>query len=200
VVKYATDTTAQVIARLKGEKVSSMMDQVASGAEELNASVREISEAMSKSRETASAAVNRVEAADQQAQRLTSAAESMSSIVDLIGNITGQINLLALNATIESARAGEAGRGFAVVASEVKSLANQAKQATDKIGQEIGNLNGISGDVVEALNSIKQAIQTVSEYVTSTAAAVEEQSVVTSEMSTSMQRAAAEAASIGAAA
>jgi methyl-accepting chemotaxis protein len=200
VVKYATDTTAQVIARLKGEKVSSMMDQVASGAEELNASVREISEAMSKSRETASAAVNRVEAADQQAQRLTSAAESMSSIVDLIGKITGQINLLALNATIESARAGEAGRGFAVVASEVKSLANQAKQATDKIGQEIGNLNGISGDVVEALNSIKQAIQTVSEYVTSTAAAVEEQSVVTSEMSTSMQRAAAEAASIGAAA
>ena len=59
-----------------------------------------------------------------------------------------------------------------MVASEVKSLANQAKQATDKIEQEIGNLNGISGDVVEALNSIKQAIQDVSEYVTSTAAAV----------------------------
>jgi len=82
----------------------------------------------------------------------------------------------------------------------VKSLANQAKQATEKIGQEIGNLNGISGDVVEALNSIRQAIQTVSEYVTSTAAAIEEQSVVTSLMSTSMQRAAAEAAGIGVAA
>ena len=77
----------------------------------------------------------------------------MSGIVELIGNITGQINLLALNATIKSARAGEAGRGFAVVASEVKNLANQAKQATDRIGQEIGNLNGISGDVVDALDS-----------------------------------------------
>ena len=200
VVKYATDTTAQVIARLKGEKVSGMMDQVAAGAEELNASVREISEAMTKSKETASTAVDRVEAADQQAQRLSAAAESMSSIVQLIGDITGQINLLALNATIESARAGEAGRGFAVVAAEVKNLANQAKQATDKIGQEIGNLNGISGDVVTALNSIKKAIQDVSEYVTSTAAAVEEQSAVTAEMSTSMQRAAAEAAGIGTAA
>ena len=103
--------------------------------------------------------MDRVEAADQQAQRLSEAAESMSSIVQLIGDITGQINLLALNATIESARAGEAGRGFAVVAAEVKNLANQAKQATDKIEQEIGNLNGISGDVVEALNSIKKAIQ-----------------------------------------
>jgi methyl-accepting chemotaxis protein len=197
VVKYATDTTVQVIARMRSDKVRGMMDQVASGAEELNASVREISEAMTKSKETASTAVHRVEAADQQAQRLSAAAEQMSSIVELIGNITGQINLLALNATIESARAGEAGRGFAVVASEVKNLANQAKQATDKIGQEIGNLNGISGDVVAALGTIKKAIQDVNEYVTSTAAAVEEQSAVTSEMSTSMQRAAAEAAAIG---
>jgi methyl-accepting chemotaxis protein len=200
VVKYATDTTAQVIARMRSEKVRGMMESVAAGAEELNASVREISAAMAKSKETALTAVDRVEAADQQAQRLSLAAESMSSIVQLIGDITGQINLLALNATIESARAGEAGRGFAVVAAEVKNLANQAKQATDKIEQEIGNLNGISGDVVEALNSIKKAISDVSEYVTSTAAAVEEQSAVTSEMSNGMQRAAAEAASIGAAA
>jgi methyl-accepting chemotaxis protein len=197
VAKYATDTTAQVIARKKSDSVRGMMETVAAGAEELNASVREISETMSKSRQTASEAVSRVDAADQQAQRLSAASESMGGIVELIGNITGQINLLALNATIESARAGEAGRGFAVVASEVKNLANQAKQATDKIGQEIGNLNGISGDVVSALTAIKQSIQEVSEYVTSTAAAVEEQSTVTSEMSTNMQRAAAEAAAIG---
>jgi methyl-accepting chemotaxis protein len=118
----------------------------------------------------------------------------MEGIVDLIGNITGQINLLALNATIESARAGEAGRGFAVVASEVKNLANQAKQATDKISTEIAALNGISGDVVLALTSIKKAIESVNEFVTSTAAAVEEQSTVTSDMSANMQRAAAELA------
>ena len=116
VVKYATDTTAQVIARMKNERVRTMMESVAAGAEELNASVREISDAMTKSKQTASTAVDRVEVADQQAQRLSAASESMSSIVGLIGNITGQINLLALNATIESARAGEAGRGFAVVA------------------------------------------------------------------------------------
>jgi methyl-accepting chemotaxis protein len=158
--------------------------------------VREISEAMVKSKETAMSAVDKVVQADSEARRLSDAAQAMSGIVELIGNITGQINLLALNATIESARAGEAGRGFAVVASEVKSLANQAKQATDKITTEIESLNGISGDVVSALESIRSAIQGVSEYVTSTAAAVEEQSTVTGEMSSSMQRAAAEAAAI----
>ncbi|MDO8981992.1 MAG: PAS domain-containing protein [Afipia sp.] len=197
VVKYATDTTAQAIARMKNEHVRGMMESVAAGAEELNASVREIAEAMMKSKETATTAVGRAEAADEQALRLSTAAESMSGIVQLIGDITGQINLLALNATIESARAGEAGRGFAVVAAEVKSLANQVKQAADRIGAEIQNLSGISGDVIGALDAIKQAIRSVSEYVTSTAAAVEEQSTVTGEMSASMQQAAVEAASIG---
>ncbi len=196
VVKYATETTKQVLARLANERVRGMMEAVAAGAEELNTSVREISEAMTKSRETAVDAVDRVSGADSQAQRLSDAAQAMSGIVEMINNITGQINLLALNATIESARAGEAGRGFAVVAAEVKNLANQAKQATDKIGQEIGNLNVISGDVIDALSAIKQAINNVSEYVTSTAAAIEEQSTVTNEMSSSMQRAASEAAKI----
>jgi methyl-accepting chemotaxis protein len=80
----------------------------------------------------------------------------------------------------------------------VKNLANQAKQATDKIGAEISSLNGISTDVASALETIKKSIQDVSEYVTSTAAAVEEQSVVTGEMSSSMQRAAEEARAIAA--
>lgn len=194
IVKYATDTTMQVRQRMANERVRGMMESVAAGAEELNASVREISEAMTKSRETATCAVLQVEAADNQASRLNDAAMAMSGIVEMIGKITGQINLLALNATIESARAGEAGRGFAVVASEVKNLATQAKQATDKIGQEIASLNDISGEVVGALGKIKAAMQNVSEYVTTTAATVEEQSVVTSEMSSSMQRAASEAA------
>ena len=87
-----------------------------------------------------------------------------------------------------------------MVAAEVKNLANQAKQATDRIGSEIGRLNDISSDVVGALNAIKNAIQSVNDYVSSTAAAVEEQSTVTGEMSSSMRRAAAEAASIGEAA
>jgi len=194
VVKFATDVTRQVLVRMGNERVRSMMETVASGAEELNASVREISEAMVKSKETASDAVQRVENADGQAKRLSSAAESMSGIVEIIGNITGQINLLALNATIESARAGEAGRGFAVVASEVKGLANQAKSATDKISAEISSLGEISKDVASALGTIKNAIEHVNEFVTNTAAAVEEQSAVTSDMSSNMQKAVSELA------
>jgi methyl-accepting chemotaxis protein len=192
VVKYAADITAQAQARMKAERARTLIDSVASGGEAMNSSIREISESMVKSRQTTAEAVSQVEAADVQAQRLSSTTQSMGGIVKLISDITGQINLLALNATIESARAGEAGRGFAVVAAEVKNLANQAKQATDKISHEIESLNSVSGDVVGTLSAIKTAIESVNEYVTSTAAAVEEQSTVTSDMSSNMRRAAAE--------
>jgi methyl-accepting chemotaxis protein len=194
VVKYASDITQQALTRMRAERARSLIESVAAGGEEMSASIREISETMVNSRRQASEAVSQVEAADVQAQRLAAAAQSMEGITEMIANITGQINLLALNATIESARAGEAGRGFAVVASEVKGLANQAKQATDKISTEIASLGDISKDVVSALGAIKNAIGHVSEFVTSTSAAVEEQSAVTEDMSSNMQKAVAELA------
>jgi methyl-accepting chemotaxis protein len=194
VVKYATDITAQAIARKKAENARGLIESVAAGSEEMSASIREISETMTKSKANAANATARVDAADQQAVKLSAASQAMSGIVELIGNITGQINLLALNATIESARAGEAGRGFAVVASEVKNLANQAKHATDTISKEIEQLNGVASEVVGSLTAIKEAIASVNEFIASTAAAVEEQSAVTADMSSNMQRASAELA------
>ena len=120
----------------------------------------------------------------------------MGGVVELIQNIAGQINLLALNATIESARAGEAGKGFAVVASEVKSLSRQATDATEQISKEIQGMQDVSNDVVNALNVIKQSIESVRIYVTGTASAVEEQSAVAQEMSANMQTAAGSVSSI----
>jgi methyl-accepting chemotaxis protein len=171
------------------QQTSTNVQAVAAGAEELDASVREIAQSMVKSKNESDGAYERVVAADLATQRLAKAAEAMGGIVEAIQNIAGQINLLALNATIESARAGDAGKGFAVVAGEVKNLARQAAEATDKISREIDGIQSISREVVAALDAIRKALETVKEYVANTASAVEEQSAVAREMSSNMQMA-----------
>ncbi len=193
VVKYATDITDQVMRRNKTEFVSSIVTQVAAGAEEFEASINNISQNMLRSKEAADSAVESVDSADGQTARLATAAASMTVILDMINNITGQINLLALNATIEAARAGEAGRGFAVVANEVKGLAAQARHASDQIAAEIESMRGISSDVLGGLTAIRESIESLRQFVNSTACAVEEQSAVSAEMATTIQRAANEA-------
>ncbi len=225
VVKFATDITAQTalldnlkaivdhnfgdidsaLARSSDQAsvatgamrtTSGDVQTMAASAEELAASVREITVTMAKSKAAVDIAHRHLSEADKAVEKLAAMSKSMVGIIALIRDIAGQINLLALNATIESARAGDAGKGFAVVASEVKNLARQAGNATDQIAREIDSLQTVSEEVVAALGTIGSSISSVLEYVTTTAGAVEEQSVVTQEMSAAMQNTATNVAAI----
>jgi PAS domain S-box-containing protein len=218
IVKFATDVTAQrtLLADLKdlidenfGEidgaiglstqeanaaaiavgETSANVQSVAASADQLAASIAEISQSMATSRAATDSAFDRAMAVGKSTETLASAAQAMNGIVRLIRNVASQINLLALNATIEAARAGEAGKGFAVVASEVKNLAIQAARATEQISTEIVGIQTTSAEVAGALGAIRDAVTTVRESVTLTAAAVEEQSAVTRDMSANMQSA-----------
>ena len=175
---------------------SSNVQMMASAAEELSSSVREIAESMTKSRSASDHAYSQALEANQATERLSDAAKSMGGIIVLIQNIASQINMLALNATIESARAGEAGKGFAVVANEVKTLAKQVANATGQISHEIDGIQKVAADVGGSLGAIGTAIENVREYVGATASAVEEQSAVTREMSSNMQTAASSVSEI----
>jgi len=170
-------------------QTTSNVQTVAAGAEELHASVVEISQTMSKTSTAADDAYDRVVETDAETKKLLEAAQAMTGIVSLIQKIAEQVNLLSLNATIEAARAGEAGKGFAVVASEVKNLATQVAEATHKIGGEINNIQDVVSIVAKGLQGIMSSIDNARGYVAGVAGAVEEQSAVARDMSSNMQSA-----------
>lgn len=170
-------------------ETTSNVQTVAAGAEELHASVVEISQTMSKTATAADEAFQKVVETDVETKKLLEAAQAMSGIVSLIQKIAEQVNLLSLKATIEAARAGEAGKGFAVVASEVKGLATQVAEATHKIGAEINNIQDVVSVVAKGLQSIMSSIDNARGYVAGVAGAVEEQSAVARDMSSNMQSA-----------
>jgi methyl-accepting chemotaxis protein len=156
---------------------------VASAAEELSVSIREIGRKVQDATSMIERATANAGAANQQIQTLEEAASRIGGVVNLITAIAEQTNLLALNATIEAARAGEAGRGFAVVAGEVKSLASQTASATSEIAAQIA---GIQRSTAEAVRSVDQITTTVDDVKSFTAAiltAVEQQSAATQEIS-----------------
>ncbi len=168
---------------------SSNVQTVASAAEEMSASIKEISTQLNNSMDITRSAVEEAQRADKSAQHMHEVSTAIGNVTSLIQEIANQINLLSLNATIESARAGEAGKGFAVVASEVKHLAGQTSKATEDIADQITSVQSVSGEMNDVLRLVKSAVEKVDYFNSSIASAVEQQTAVTNEIVGNMHHA-----------
>ncbi|NWG45804.1 MAG: HAMP domain-containing protein [Alphaproteobacteria bacterium] len=172
------------------EQASVNVQTIASSTEELAVAIRDIAAQSADANTLAGEASRSAAAANAKVSSLATAADRIGEVVTLIQTIASQTNLLALNATIEAARAGEAGKGFAVVASEVKALAGQTARATEEIATQVATIQGETGEAVEGIGAIARLIGEVNGYMTSIAAAIEEQGAATDEISRSVQQAA----------
>jgi methyl-accepting chemotaxis protein len=184
-----TATQSNVVSAAS-EQVTQNVSVVATGAEEMLASIREIAKSANESARVAGNAVSVADTTNTTIGKLGESSVEIGNVVKVITSIAQQTNLLALNATIEAARAGEAGKGFAVVANEVKELAKQTAKATEDIGRRIEAIQGDSKKSVEAIAEISSIIGQINDISHTIASAVEEQTATTNEMGRNVAEAA----------
>ena len=163
--------------------MSTNVNTVATGTEEMSASIREIASNSSEAAKITSEAVTLAMNTNATVTQLDeSLAEIGGQVIKVITSIAAQAYLLALNATIEVARAGEAGKGFAIVADEAKELSNQTAKAAEDICQKIQAIQTDTQGAVDAIAEISMVINQINDISNTIASAVEEQSATTNEI------------------
>lgn len=158
------------------DQTTQNVDVVAASTVQLNESIQQIDDRVKQSMGVVQQAVNESEHAREFMSSLVETTNDIGSFAKIIADIAKQTNLLALNAAIEAARAGASGAGFAVVASEVKNLAQDTARATDRINEQIRQIQDVVNDTVANISTVSSTIRQVDEISESISISISEQS------------------------
>jgi methyl-accepting chemotaxis protein len=153
-----TTTTVEEI-----RQTAQMASQKARAVSESAQRAVQVSNSGRKSAEDVAAGMGRIraqmDAIGESMMRLSEQSQAIGQIIATVEDLAAQSNLLAVNAAIEAAKAGDQGKGFSVVAQEVKSLAEQSRQATDRVRTLLSDIQKATTAAVMATEQGNKAVE-----------------------------------------
>jgi len=143
-----SDVARQIADRAQAVKQMSARAREAgeNGGQDLNDTVRGIH-----------GVANRFQKVSQAVRNLGERSGEIRIVLELMEEISTQINLLALNASLEAVGAGQSGKRFSVVATEVKRLAEKTYDAIQRIDLIISEVSAAVNDAVDIAAEASQA-------------------------------------------
>ncbi|MEX1180552.1 MAG: methyl-accepting chemotaxis protein [Cucumibacter sp.] len=140
-----------------GQQMTTRAREIATQAEKASESSQQGLKSMDDLSQVMDAIEEQTESVAEHIVALSEKTQAIGDIISTVNDIAERSQLLALNAAIEAAAAGEEGRSFAVVAEEIKTLADQAKEATSQVASILGEIQkGINSSVMSTEESVKR--------------------------------------------
>jgi len=171
------------------EETSATMDETSSMVKQNAQNTKQANELSVEASSAASQGSSKMHGMTKSMDELKKSSSDIAKIIKVIDEIAFQTNMLALNAAVEAARAGDAGLGFAVVAEEVRNLAGKSAQAAKDTAEIIDRNIVLSEQGVEISDDVKVSLEEITTKTTSVnqlmgeiAAASEEQSKGTAQV------------------
>lgn len=189
-----TTTTVEEV-----RQTAHMASQKARAVSDSAQKVVQIANSGRKSTEESLAGMGRIrsqmEAIGSSMMRLSEQTQAIGQIIASVEDLAAQSNLLAVNAAIEAAKAGDQGKGFGVVAQEVKSLAEQSRQATERVRAILGDIQKATTAAVmateqgaKAVDSGSRLTESAGETIQSLAGSVTEAAQAATQIAASSQQ------------
>jgi len=137
------------------KEIAATAGRIAQRSEEVSKTAEKTSDASGKGKEYMGSVIEgmeqikeRVSNVSQRILELGEQSQEISSVINIINEISEQTTLLAFNAAIEAAGAGEAGRRFSVVAGEVRRLAGRTLEATKMVREMVETIQRLTNQIV----------------------------------------------------
>lgn len=100
----------------------------------------------------------RMQDVSKRVKRLGEVSQAITSIVDLIEEVTQKTSILALNTSLKAAEAGEEGQAFQVIAKEIRDLSDDARKALRQIGQNVRLIQSETQSVIQTVEAVTQDV------------------------------------------
>ncbi|MCK8825429.1 methyl-accepting chemotaxis protein [Fuchsiella alkaliacetigena] len=145
------------------DQLSELAQEMESTAGQVDDLAQEGLESMGASQEEMDKILANARKSIQSIRELDDASQQIEEVVQVISELSKEIDLLALNATIEAARAGEHGKGFAVVAQEVKELAEGTQESVEKVEAIVAELTTEIQEVITIIENNSSQVESGAE-------------------------------------